>query len=252
MRIDLSGRKALVTGGSRGIGRGICTALAGCGADVAINFRSDRASAEKLAKELESMGRKTVLVQGDVSVPSDIRRVIDQTIKAFEKFDILVNNAGIGDVPDEPEYDGSAWDRIMNVHVRALSLFMRHAIDHMKASGWGRIINITSLGALIFVRNNYCLSKRFADELTLAWAQDAARHKITINAIAPGSIKIDMLMQSFPSPEDEIARRLKGIPLQRMATPEEIGRIACFLSSDYADFIVGTIINASGGEIVGK
>ena len=252
MKIDLSNKVALITGGSRGIGKGITTVLATCGADVAINYRSNREEAITCQQELERFGRKACIVQADVSKPEEIETLIHTVIKEFGKFDILVNNAGIGDQPDEPELDGSAWDRIMNIHVRAQYLLMRHAIAHMSARNWGRIVNITRLGALVFVKNNYCLSKRFANELTLAFAQHAARSGITINAVAPGSVKTDMLYGAFPEPEAEIKRRLEKIPGHQMAEPEEIGGIVAFLCSDYASYIVGSIINASGGEIVGK
>lgn len=251
---DLKGKKALVTGSSRGIGRGIALALAKQGADVAVNYRSEKEEAEKLVLEIKKMKREAFSVQADVSSVDDVIRMFGEVKKQWGKLDILVNNAGIAYYSPFEAMTEEEWDKTLNVNLKGQFLCAREAVKLMKEKG-GRIINISSIasgGAGIggVKIAHYVASKGGVAALTEALAVELAPYKINVNAIGPGFIDTDMTKELLSNPK---ARQglLSRIPKGRLGKPADIGAVAAFLASDEADYITGALIYVDGGWLAG-
>lgn len=250
---SLKGKKALVTGGSRGIGRGIALALAKQGADVAINYHSNKDEAEKVVAEIKKMGRNSFSVQADVSSVDDVIRMFEEVKKLWGKLDILVNNAGIVAYADFETMTEEQWDKILDVNLKGQFLCSREAVKLMGKGG--RIINIASIASggvgVGFSRiAHYTASKGGVVALTENMALDLAAKGININAIAPGVIETDMTKDILG---DEKAKTglMARIPKGRVGKPEDIGAAAAFLASDEADYITGSVIYVDGGWLAG-
>ena len=251
---DLTGKKALVTGASRGIGRGIALALAKQGADVAINFRSNAEEAEKVVAEIKELKRDSFLVQADVSSVDDVIRMFEEVKKRWGTLDILVNNAGVAQYVAFEQMTEEEWDRTLNTNLKGQFLCAREAVKLMKARG-GKIINISSVasggagvgGARIA---HYVASKGGVAALTEALAVELAPYKINVNAIGPGFIETDMTKELI---SDSKARQalLARIPWGRFGKPADIGAVAAFLASDEADYVTGALLFVDGGWLAG-
>lgn len=247
---SLTGKKALVTGASRGIGRGIALALAKQGADVAINFRSNAEEAEKVVAEIKELKRDSFLVQADVSSVDDVIRMFEEVKKRWGTLDILVNNAGVAQYVAFEQMTEEEWDRTLNTNLKGQFLCAREAVKLMKARG-GKIINISSVasggagvgGARIA---HYVASKGGVAALTEALAVELAPYKINVNAIGPGFIETDMTKELI---SDSKARQalLARIPWGRFGKPADIGAVAAFLASDEADYVTGALLFVDGG-----
>lgn len=250
---SLKGKKALVTGGSRGIGRGIALALATQGADVAINYHSKKDEAEKVVEEIKKMGREAFSIQADVSKSADVAKMFGEVKTKWGRLDILVNNAGIVAFANFESITEEEWDKILDVNLKGQFLCSREAIKLMDKGA--KIINIASIASggvgIGFSRiAHYTASKGGVVALTENMAIDLASKGINVNAIAPGVIETDMTKGMLG---DEKVKQglLMRVPKGRVGKPEDIGAAAAFLASDEADYITGTVLYVDGGWLAG-
>jgi len=243
----LPGKVALVTGAQQGIGRAIAIALGREGADVCVNFLDDQAAAERVAGEVRSLGRKALVVQGDVARSRDVQALVAAAVAELGPPEILVNNAGIFPRAQFLDLSEQEWDRVLEVNLRGGFLCAQAAARAMIAAGKsGAIINISSSAIRGDARGvHYSASKAGVLGMTRAMALALAPHRIRVNAIAPGLT--DTQQPRDGNTEEQIAARAREIPLGRIARPEEIARVAVFLASDDAVFITGEVIHANGG-----
>jgi 3-oxoacyl-[acyl-carrier protein] reductase len=246
---DLTEKKALVTGGSRGIGKGIVLALATQGADVAINYRSSSAEAQAVVEEVKKMGRDSFSVQADVSDSDQVKKMFERVKEKWEKLDILVNNAGILQFSPFEELTEKQWDQILAVNLKGQFLCSQQAVKLM--SQGGKIVNIASIasggmGVGFANISHYTASKGGVVALTENMALDLASKNINVNAIAPGVIETDMT-KGMLKDEKSKAGLFARIPKKRAGKPKDIGTAAAFLASDEADYITGTVLYVDGG-----
>ena len=247
--IDLTGKSAVVTGGSRGIGRAIVLRLAAQGADVAFSYRGNAAAAEETATAVLALGRRALPVQGDVSQPEAADALVKAALEAFGKVDILVNNAGITRDDLIMRMSVEAWQDVINTNLSG-AFYATKAVTRpmLKAKG-GRIINITSVSGQAGQTGqaNYSAAKAGLIGLTKATARELASRGITCNAVAPGFVLTE-LTQGLAQPlQDEITSRT---PLGRFGTPEEIANAVAFLASDDAEYITGQVLAVDGGLVM--
>lgn len=247
--IDLSGKAALVTGGSRGIGRGIVTRLATQGADVAFTYRGNEAAATETVAIVEGLGRRALSVQGDVREPATAETAVKAAIEAFGKVDILVNNAGITRDDLIMRMSEEAWRDVLETNLFGAFWMTKAVTRPMLKARSGRIINITSVSGQAgqIGQANYSAAKAGLIGLTKATARELASRSITVNAVAPGFVLTE-LTQDLPQPLlDEITNRT---PLGRFATAEEIANAVAFLASDEAAYITGQVLAVDGGLVM--
>ena len=246
---ELDGRVALVTGGSRGIGRAIAIELASRGARVAVNFQSNAAAAESVVATIREAGGDAHAIAGDVSKPSDASALVKATVEHFSGLDILVNNAGItrdGLVMRMSEDD---WDAVQNTNLRGTFLVTKAALRPMLRARGGRIINITSIVGVMgnAGQANYAAAKAGIIGFTRAVAREVASRGITVNAVAPGFIATDI---TAGMTEAQIAAVMSQVPLGRIATPEDVAPLVAFLAGDGANYITGQCIQVDGGMVM--
>jgi 3-oxoacyl-[acyl-carrier protein] reductase len=236
----LSGRVALVTGASRGIGKAIALALAEAGADVAVNYRVQADAAEAVCKTIHAAGRKCIAVQADVSLSADVERLVKTVENELGQVGILVNNAGIGKLIPPDQVTEEIWNEFLRVNLTSVFLATQRVLPRMRAARWGRIINLSSVAAQYggIIGPHYAATKAGILGLTRSYASQFAKEGITANAIAPALIETDMIA-GLPK---EIAAR---IPVGTIGAPEEVGRIAVLLAQ--SSYITGQTINPNGG-----
>ena len=245
MNIDLTGRVALVTGGTRGIGRAIAGTLATCGARVAVVGR-DQARSDAAAQEI---GNGAQGFACDISDVPQVTALIESVEKAFGSLDILVNNAGLTRDNILLRLKDDDWDAVINANLRGAFATIRAATRGMMKRRWGRIINISSVVGLIGNKGqaNYAASKAGLIGLTKSVAKEFASRNILANVIAPGFIETDMTAAMTP----EARATMSGqIPLERLGSPQDVANAVAFLASEHAAYITGQIIHPNGGEIV--
>ncbi len=244
MHSSLSGKVALVTGGSSGIGKGTALELAKAGADVAVNYYDDEAGAQAVAEEITALGKRAVAVGCDVSKRDQVEAMFRQVMEIFGKLDILVNNAGIQTWQSLLELAEADWDRVLATNLKGSFLCTQQAGRLMK--GGGAIINIGSGCNKLPFRNlvDYTASKGGLEMFTKVSAVELGQYRIRVNCVAPGAIEVERTKKELP---DYAGMWSKVTPLGRIGTPRDIGLAVVFLVSDAAEFITGQTIWVDGG-----
>ena len=246
----LKDQVALVTGGSRGIGKAIVKALAAEGAKVAFVYRGSQQAAEALAQDVTAFGGKAIALQADVSKPEEVKKVVEQVEKDLGSVNILVNNAGI--IKDDlfVRLEPEAWNAVINTNLGGTYNFCHAVAYSMMKARKGRIINISSVAAEHTNpgQTNYAASKGAVNSFTRALAVELASRGVTVNAIAPGFIETDM-SEAVRNKAGDIIKKM--IPARRLGQPEDIARVAVFLASEDASYITGQVLTVDGGLSLG-
>ncbi len=247
--IDLSGKAALVTGGSRGIGRAIALRLARQGADVAFSYRGNEAAARATAAEIEALGRRALAVQADVKDPEGAEALVRDVLAAFGKVDILVNNAGITRDDLIMRMSVEAWREVLETNLFGAFYATKAVTRPMLKARGGRIVNITSVSGQAGQTGqaNYSSAKAGLIGLTKATARELASRGITVNAVAPGFVLTELTQDLPEALQAQITERT---PLGRFGTPEEIADAVAFLASDEAGYITGQVLAVDGGLVM--
>lgn len=253
---SLSGQRALVTGGSSGIGAGVARALAHAGAKVAINYVGGSANAEVVAKGIRAQGGEVMVIQADVSVEEQVRSMFATVCDQWGSLDILVNNAGIQDDAPFLEMTAEQWRRVLDVNLTGQFLCSREAVREFARRGVvpeisaaaGKIICMSSVHDTIPWAGhvNYAASKGGVLMFLKSLAQEVAHLKIRVNGISPGAIRTSLNQDAWQTPEAEAALRTL-IPYDRVGEPADIGNAAVWLASDAADYLNGTTLYVDGG-----
>ena len=239
-------RTAVVTGGSRGIGRAVCTALAKQGCNVVVNYCHGEAAAQQTVALCQAAGAKAVAVQADVSTAEGCQKLFEEAVSAFGRVDILVNNAGItrdGLILRMTEAD---FDAVLDANLKGAFLCCKEAARRMVRQRWGRIINLSSVVALRgnAGQANYAASKAGLIGLTRSLAKELAGRNITVNAVAPGLIETDM---TAALPEAVRAEMAKGIPVGRAGKPEDVANAVAFFAAEQSSYLTGQVLCVDGG-----
>ena len=248
--IELHGRSALVTGGSRGIGRACCLALARAGARIAVNYRVETPSANLLVEEIEAAGGEAFALSADVQQRADAEMLVDETVARFGSIDILVNNAGIWKGAPVEEISDGEWAEMLGINLTGPFHCVRAAVPAMKEARSGRIVHIASTAGQRGEAGHahYAATKGAIIALTKSLAVELAPFGILVNAVAPGWTVTDMTREDLLGPRRDAI--LKTIPLGRAATPEDVAGAVVFLCSDLATFITGEVLNVNGGSVL--
>jgi len=248
--IDLTGRTAVITGGSRGIGRACSTLLAKAGARVALCYHVERPWAELVVQRIVEAGGEAFALEADVTRSEDMEMLVDETVDRYGKLDILVNNAGIWKESPIDEMSDGEWHEMLGVNLTGSFHAIRAAVPAMKENGFGRIVNVSSTAGQRgeAMHAHYAATKGGIIALTKSLAAELARDGITVNCVAPGWTETDMAAEALAGPESESI--LASIPLGRAGTPEEIAGAVLFLASDLAAYVNGEILNVNGGNVL--
>ncbi|MBC7232411.1 MAG: 3-oxoacyl-[acyl-carrier-protein] reductase [Chloroflexi bacterium] len=243
---ELTGRVAVVTGASRGIGRAIAVKLASLGAKVVVNYRSNQAAAEEVVQQIQGMGGEAIAVQADVSNYAEAQRLIQNALDHFGRLDILVNNAGTTRDALLVRMSEEDWDVVINTNLKGAFNCTKAAQRTMIKQRYGRIVNITSIAGLAGNpgQANYAAAKAGLVGFTKAVAKELGSRNITVNAVAPGYVPTDL---TATLPPELVAKGIEMTPLGRPGTPEDIANAVAFLVSDEASYITGQVLSVDGG-----
>lgn len=247
----LNGRVALVTGGSRGIGRAVVDLLTNFGVKVAINYVSDEASASSTVSHAKNKGVGAIAIQADVSSVAAAEELVQETLRHFERIDFLICNAGIWEGAPVESISEEQWDRTIDVNLKGTWSVCRATVPTMKDQKFGRIVIISSTAGQRGEANvsNYAASKGGQISFTKSLSTELATFGINVNCVAPGWVHTEMTDDVFRDSE-RLKNVIGTIPLGRMATPEEIAGPVVFLCSKWANHITGEILNVNGGSVL--
>lgn len=248
--MNLTGRVALVTGGSRGIGRAIVARLAGAGAKVAFVYQSNREAAEALAAELKAQGSEVLAIKADVSSKEEADQAVEQVTTAFGRLDILVNNAGITRDGLLATMTSDQWRQVIDTNLTGVFNFCQAATRTMMSQRYGRVINMSSVAADFSNPGqvNYAASKAGIEGFSRCMATELAKRGVTVNCVAPGFIETDMTVAVVNSFGDKIKQ---SIPVRRLGKPEDIANAVHFLASEESSYITGQTLKVDGGLTLG-
>jgi 3-oxoacyl-(acyl-carrier-protein) reductase len=246
MNIELKGKVALVTGGSRGIGRAIALALADSGCDTLINYQSADEAAAEVVKGIEAKGVRGKAYKADISETDQCDAMVKAIREEFGSVDILVNNAGINRDRSFLKMTKQMWDEVLGVNLNGPFNVTHALLPDMAQKGWGRVVNITSMGGQTgnFGQANYAVTKGGLIAFTMTLARELARKGVTVNAVSPGYTETDM---TKGMPEQVVDQVKALIPVGRMGTPEEMAAAVVFLASPQAAYITGQVLGVNGG-----
>jgi enoyl-[acyl-carrier protein] reductase III len=245
----LSGKVALITGSSRGIGRAIALELAGLGADVVVHYLRKKSAAQEAAAVIRELGREAIVIKANLAEGDKIEAMFDQIETAFGRCDIFVGNAASGTPRDIMEVTDRHWDWTMDVNARSILRCVQRAARLMEQAGWGRIVNLTSPGGNRVLPHYGAigLSKAVVEALTRYLAADLAPKGIVVNAVSPGLVKTDAV-SAFPVDlQETFEYATSRTPAGRLVTPEDVAGLVAFLCSDQAGMVVGQTLLMDGG-----
>ncbi len=248
--MELKGKVALVTGGSRGIGRAIALALAEDGATVAINYRSNPESAEETCKLIRDAGGTAAPFKANIAVDEENHAMIAAVGEQFGPIQVLVNNAGINRDKTFMKMTYELWNEVLAVNLTGQAMVTHEVLPGMFEAGWGRVVFITSIVGQIgnFGQSNYAVAKGGLISLTRTLAREVARKGVTVNAVAPGFIETDM---TASVPEAVLEQVRQQTPVARLGRPEEVAHAVRFLARPLSSYITGEVINVNGGMYMG-
>jgi 3-oxoacyl-[acyl-carrier protein] reductase len=247
--MESANRTAIVTGGAIGIGRAIVIELVRQGMNVVVNYNTSAAAAEELLHEIEARGGKALIVQGNVALHADAKKIVDASVAAFGGLDVLVNNAGI--VADNLllRMTEDQFDKVVATDLKGVWNLCRHALKPILKSPCGRIVNVASISCLLGNpgQTNYSAAKAGVIGLSKALAREVASRGVTVNVVAPGFIDTAM---TTAMPKEAIDRWKEQIPLRRIGTPEDVAKAVAFLVSPDAAYITGHTLAVDGGIVM--
>lgn len=249
--IRLNGRKALITGGSRGIGRATALLFARAGCDVAINYVSNSEAAMAVRSSVEEMGRECLVYKAEISSKSDVDNMVTDILSRWGELDTVVNNAGVWTYLEMGRMDESVYHETIGVNLDGVFYVINAVVPSMKEKGRGWVINVTSTAGVRgeALHSHYAASKGALHSLTKSLAVELAPYNIRVNSVAPGWVDTDMCAEVFSEPgyRDKVR---KSIPLNRIPLPEDVAGPILFLASDLARHITGEILNVNGGSVL--
>jgi 3-oxoacyl-[acyl-carrier protein] reductase len=247
----LKHQTAIVTGGSRGIGKAIALHLSAQGFNLVISFKQDEKAAAQVVSNIKNNGGNAEMIQADLASSDSANTIAEETIKHFGRIDVLINNAGVSSnknlIADTAE---SEWNEIINVNLHGVFRMLKAVVPHMRRQKKGNIVNLSSniTKRLAPTFGPYAVSKAALETMTQILAKEEAINGIRVNAVAPGPIKTDMLAKLLDEMGPERAKSfVESMPMKRMGTPEEIASMVVMLTSDVASFVTGQIIYVNGG-----
>ncbi|HEX6501864.1 MAG TPA: glucose 1-dehydrogenase [Terriglobales bacterium] len=246
----LKGKIGIVTGAGSGIGRACAIALAKEGAQVALVGRRK----ERIESVAHEIGKRAFPIPGDVTKTNEINRVLDQTVSRFGPLNFLLNNAGILQIGTAEQISEAQWDRVFNVNVRAVWLFSRAALPHMRSAGGGSIVNVASTLGIVGARNRaaYAASKGAVVLLTKSMAVDHGHESIRVNAICPSFVESELTAAVMAQAGDAVAARRERTaahPIGRLGQPEDVAGLAVYLVSDESSWVTGAVLPVDGGYL---
>jgi NAD(P)-dependent dehydrogenase (short-subunit alcohol dehydrogenase family) len=242
----LAGRGALVTGASKGVGKGIALELARCGANIAVNYNTDKLGAEATATEIRAMGREAVVVQANVGIAAEVDRMFATVLGSFPQLHILVNNAGVQTWKALLDLEEAEWDRVIDTNLKGTFLCTQRAARHMKDHGGGAIVNIGSgCNKVAFPHLvDYTASKGGIEMFTKVACAELGQYRIRVNCVAPGAVEIERTKNEAGDYSGTWARLT---PMGRVGIPADVAHTVAFLASDAAEFVSGQTIWVDGG-----
>lgn len=248
-RYSLQGRVALITGASRGIGRATALSLAEEGANIVVNYLTNKENAEETVAQIKKMNREAFSVQADVRNFEQVRSLVKLATEKFGKIDILVNNAGVADDRTLLKMEQSQWENVIQTNLFGVFYCSKLVAEGMVKQGYGRIVNIASVVGQIgnFGQTNYSASKAGVMGFTKSLALELASKGVTVNAVSPGFIGTTMIDKM---PEPVRTAILQRIPLKRFGKPEDVSDMIVFLASDRSSYITGQVFNVNGGLLM--
>ena len=244
--MKLSKKNVVITGGSRGIGKGIALSMADEGANIVLFYRSNDEEASNTVMELEAKGVNAFAVRSDVRDKSSVKDAVDESIRLLGSIDVFVNNAGITRDSKLENMECSQWQDVISSNLNSVYNCSKQVVDHMVENEGGKIINIASLSGFVgnIGQTNYCASKAALIGFTKSLAAEIGKRGVIVNGIAPGAIETDMLSAV---PEKVIEKMKNRVPMKRLGTPRDVGKLAVFLASDDSNYICGQTLIVDGG-----